>query len=174
MHVDPRQGFRGRVLSRLHREPARSSLVPRLVMVGAALALVLIALVVAPGRQSRVPAEVARSSAAPAQAVPSGRPPSAAAASGATAPVPSKPPLRRKREFTSEPIAIPPVGNLFANRADTARAASVEGEAIWAAPPPQPQENPDSGLAPLAVPSVAPPAPIVIPPIGPRGPGQNE
>jgi hypothetical protein len=175
MQADPRPGFRGRVLSRLHREPVRSSLIPRLLLVGAALAIVLFMVLVAtPDRRPDAPSAVASTAVPLVQGAPATGAVQTPRVNSGIEPTPGRAPARRKRGFTSEPIAIPPVANVFGNRNAGARAASVTGDAIWPEPLPKPQDNPDTGLPPLVVPSVPPPAPIVIPPIGPRGPGMNE
>ena len=176
MQIDPSPGFRRRVLARLDPEPVRSSIVWRFVVVsGALVMLVLIVMLVAPNRRTELPTTADRQAAAAPQ-------PSTAS----TLPKPElntdaprrevQPSVRvqpGRRRLTSEPIQMPHVANVFGNRNATAGAASVDADALWPPAANVPEEH-DGGLSPLVIPALEPPAPIVIPPLTPRGPGLDE
>jgi hypothetical protein len=177
VQADPRPGFRRRVLARLDPEPVRSSLLWRLAAAGGALAvLVLIVMVAAPDRHSKMPTRADQHEAAAAQpSIPSTTPkPQLNAAESRPEVQPPVHMLRGRARLTSEPIRMPHVANVFGNRSGSAGAASVDADALWpSAPADVPQDHTD-GLAPLVVPPLDPPAPILIPPLTPRGPGLND
>jgi hypothetical protein len=67
---------------------------------------------------------------------------------------------------------MPHVTNVFGNRPGTVAAATVDADALWPAAAPQRHEEVAGELPPLVIPRVEPPAPIVIAPLNPRGPGR--
>ncbi len=66
---------------------------------------------------------------------------------------------------------MPRVRNVFAAGKNAVAAASVDADTVWPALAPDTHEDRQIGLAPLVIPALQPPPPIVIPPINPRGPG---
>jgi hypothetical protein len=174
MDVDPRPGFRHRVLGRLDPSSARWTLVPRFAMTAGALAAVVLAVFVI-GRD--------RGHDAGTDATPS-RPPAVQSAARDAGPAVSTPaaatppqrrrgdPGRRPRRLTREPIPIPRVANVFGTRTNGIAAAAVpESDAVWPASLPDTRGEQPSPIAPIVIPPIESPAPIVIPPLNPRGPG---
>jgi hypothetical protein len=172
MHVDPRPGFRGRVFAQLDPEPVQSSMFLRVTLTAGALAIVLVATIITVWYHETPPAP------AVAQQEPSIKFPDVIIPGGPVAQPPStgqrhvrRPPDPGSRpgRITSEPIRIPHVANVFAEPNAAVAAASVDADTVWAAP--ERQEEHPGALPPLVVPAVEPPAPIVIGPLIPRGPG---
>jgi hypothetical protein len=163
MDVNPRPGFRRRVLANLAREPLRSSMFFRVALVGAALAvLVLAVMVIVPDRRSELPHTVAQREAPPAP-----QPPAPSSTSVQTARA-----SKRTTGMTRERIPMPRVTNVFGERRDAAAATSVEADTVWPAPAPQAHEDSPNAPPPLVIPALEAPAPIVIAPLNPRGPGR--
>jgi hypothetical protein len=166
MDVDPRPGFRRRVLANLDREPLRSSMFFRVALVGAALAVLILAvMVIVPDRRSALPHTVAQRAAPPALTAP--QPPAPSSTSVQTPRAP-----KRTTGVTRERIPMPRVTNVFGERRDAAAATSVEADTVWPAPAPQAHEDSPSAPPPLVIPALEAPAPIVIAPLNPRGPGR--
>jgi len=166
MHVDPRPGFRRRVLAHLGPEPTHSSVRSRFVFAAAALAvLVLAVMVVVSNRHSDAPRAVAQREASPAQDAPRPAAPATTAVQAA--------PLRKPTPGgTTEPIRMPRVANVFGDRKRAAAATSIETDTVWPVSPAATHPDPPSGPAPLVIPPLDGPAPIVIAPLNPRGPGR--
>jgi len=174
IQIDPRPGFRRRVLTRLDPEPVRSSAFLRIAVVAGALAILILAvLVVVPDRGSRTPAGSVADTTAVAQ-----KPPQTAAGKPAvtetnSTPVPQGPRRGEQlgRRLTTEQIPTAPVANLFGDRNNAAAAASVDADTVWATPAPETQEDRTVMPPPLVIAPLEPPPPIVIPVLNPRGPG---
>ena len=165
MHVDTRPGFRRRVLTHLGPERVGSSMLPRVVFAAAALAVLILAvMVILPGRRSEVPPTVAQREAAPVQTAP--QPPAPVTTS-------VQPPRAHTQTsgVTKERIAMPRVTNVFGDRKNAAAATSIEADTVWPASPATTHPEPPSGPPPLVIPALEVPAPIVIAPLNPRGPG---
>jgi hypothetical protein len=161
MYVDPRPGFRRRVLAQLGPEPTRSATMSRLVFAVAALAVVILAVMVfVPDRRAESPHAVARRE-------PSSPQPVAPATTAPQAPRVEK----NTTGVTRERIRMPRVANVFGDRRSAAAATSVETDTVWPASPAPPHQDPPSGPPPLVIPPLDAPAPIVIAPLNPRGPG---
>lgn len=165
MHVDTRPGFRRRVLAHLGPEPVHSSMLPRVVFAAAALAVLILAvMVMVPGRRSELPPAVAQHEA-----------PTVHTAPQATAPVTT--PVEAPRVHAAAPgvtrerIPMPRVTNVFGDRRNAAAATSIDSDTVWPTAPGATRPEPPSGPAPLVIPALEVPAPIVIAPLSPRGPG---
>jgi hypothetical protein len=175
MQVDPRPGFRRRVMERLEPEPIRSSIVFRIALATGAVALLVVALMlVVPNRRSPLPTGISSTTTQQAQtgphtAGPPRQPTHETASVPPERPAPLDPrPIPRR---SGRPTAMPRVANVFGDRNSAVAAASVAADTVWPAPAPETHEDRNEGLPPLVIPSVQPPAPIVIPPINARGPG---
>jgi hypothetical protein len=163
MHVDPRPGFRRRVLARLDPEPVQS-MFSRVALVGAVIAILILAvMVILPGRRSELRPTLAQREAPPSTTAP--QPAAPSNSSPSRTPVPP----RRTPGLTRERIPMPRVANVFGSGRTGVAAASVDDNTVWPAPAP-PQDLPGAP-APLVIPPIEPPAPLVIPPLNPRGPG---
>jgi len=164
MQVDPRPGFRRRVLARLDPEPVQSSMFLRVALVGTVIAILILAvMVIVPDRRSELRPTLAQRDGPPSTTAPQSAAPSN--------PSPSKTsvPPRRTPGLTRERILMPRIANVFGSGRNGVAAASVDDNAVWPAPAP-PQDLPGAP-APLVIPPIEPPAPLVIPPLNPRGPG---
>jgi hypothetical protein len=165
MHVDPRPGFRRRVLAHLGSEPVHSSALLRVGLGAAALAvLVLAVMVFVPDRRSGLPHAVAEHETAPTQV---SLQPAAPATTAGQAPRGQK----RTPGVTTERIPMPRVTNVFGERRNAAAATSIDTDTVWPASPAVMHEDPAAGPPPLVIPPLDAPAPIVIAPLNPRGPG---
>ena len=175
MHVDPRPGFRRRVLARLDPEPVRRS-VPMAwrfaVLGGMAAALVLAVMIAAPDRGTEPPNQAAQRATPNEQTVSGVATPSGSRAD-ATAALPDALHRAPTRTHTvrAEPITIPRVSNVFGDRSTGVAAAAVETETVWPSPAADTEEPPVTPT-PLWIPPLEPPAPIVIAPLPTRGPGR--
>jgi hypothetical protein len=163
MHVDPRPGFRRRVLARLDPERVRSSAFSRVALTGTALAILILAvMVIVSDRRSELPPTLVQREASPAPTVPQ-----------PATPARQTPPARQRvPSLTRERIPMPRVTNVFGNGRSGVAAAAVDADAVWTAPAPPLREELPGELAPLVIPPIEPPAPLVIPPLNPRGPGR--
>lgn len=177
MHVDPRPGFRHRVFARLEPASARSVVFPRFAMVFGALAVVLLAMVVViRDRRPDAGVDSVQHGAAPVQTVAGGAVTSPTPTVTAPAPATSSH-VRRSgdrptRRVTREAIPMPRVTNVFGTRTTGAAAAAVpDMDAVWPATLPDSRDEHASPIAPLVIPPVEAPAPIVIAPLNRRGPG---
>ena len=172
MHADPRPGFRRRVAARLEREPIRSSMFSRIAIPAAALAVLVLA-VVAMRWNAQTPTSAtqqqARSTRVPDTHLPSARVEAANPQPPPSVRTPNRAPDRRR--LSSEPITMPRVTNVFATDKNAVAATSVDADTLWPAPAPETHDDRQIGLAPLVIPALQPPPPIVIPPINLRGPG---
>jgi hypothetical protein len=174
MQVDPRAGFRRRVLARLEPAPMRSS--PMFFRVAGAGALAVLVLAVLVLRYGGSTVDVDRARPAADQSGTQGRQPVTRQldATRVTAP-PSQ--ARRERDHsprrtTREPIPMPRVANVFGDRQTGVAATDVDADTLWPAnPEPAPRENSPDAPPPLLIPPLEPAAPIVIPPLNPRGRG---
>ena len=173
MHADPRPGFRRRVLARLERGSTRGSMFSPIAIPVAALALLFLVVVVTRWNGHTPTASVtqqeARSTRFPDIDLPSPRLEPANPRTQPAARTPYRAPDRRR--LSSEPIRMPRVRNVFAAEKNTVAATSVDADTVWPAPAPDTHDDRQIGLPPLVIPALQPPAPIVIPPINPRGPG---
>ncbi len=175
MHVDPRPGFRGRVFARLDPEPVRSSSMFFRIAAGAGALAVLVLAMMVVRHYGTATVDVERV-------------PSVADQRAAQEPQPAPPPVvttpaaappvhmhrggsRPGRRMTREMIPMPRVTNVFGSRRSAVGAASVDADAVWPTPTPEPHEDRPGTVAPLRIPGVEPPAPIVVAPLNPRGPG---
>ena len=174
VQVDPRPGFRSRVLAHLDREPARSPMFMRFALAAGALAVLLLAvMVMMPDRRSELPP-----SAPPREAPPLTTTPRAATSPGppvaAANMAPPKAATRIRqaaRRGVREPIPMPRVANVFGSRNAGVAATSADADAVWPAPGGESREDRPGLLPSLVIPVVEPPAPIAIAPLNPRGPG---
>ena len=174
MHVDPRPGFRGRVLARLDPEPVRRS-VPALwrfaVLAGAVAVLVLAVMVVVPDRRSELPKQSAQQATPKAQSVSRAVPPSSSRSEATVLPGTRQRGPTRTHTIPAEALTMPRVSNVFGDRNAGVAGAAVETETVWPAPAVNADE-PSGTLTPLSIPPLEPPAPIVIAPLPTRGPGR--
>jgi hypothetical protein len=173
MQVDPRPGFRRRVLERLDPEPVRSSMFFRIALVTGAAALLILAVMVVVPNRSPLPAEISSAAIPQVQTGQYTAAPAREPTIETVSALPKRPgPLeRRPTPRSGRPAAMPRVTNVFGGRNSAVAAASVAADTVWPAPGPETPGTQNEGLSPLVIPSVQPPAPIVIPPINARGPG---
>jgi hypothetical protein len=174
MQVDPRPGFRGRVLAHLDGEPVRSTMFWRLGFAGAALAVIAFAVTLTTWRRETPPAVTVAQQQPPTVTLPdidftASQPEQSPSPQKMQAPKPNG--VRHPGRATRELIPIPQVDNVFGERNTGTAATSVDIDAVWPAPGAQTADDRPGMLAPLVIPALEPPAPIVIAPLNPRGPG---
>jgi hypothetical protein len=146
MQVDPPHGLRRRVLSRIATDgSARKPLVLRFAWVGAALAMVIAAVIYTSQRSTERPSVQTEASQSAAIAAPAPAPAAAPQAVPPSVAPSSSTPRPRPSRTTREAIPMPRVGNVFgASRG--AAAANVPAERVWT-----PVSSP-SGSSTVAVP----------------------
>jgi hypothetical protein len=178
MQVDPGPGFRRRVLERLDPEPVRSSMFFRIALATGTVALLVLAvMIVLPNRRSSLPDGISSTTTPPVPAGPHTAAPAQQPVHDTDLATPQQPAPRDRRatpRLSGRPTAMPRIANVFGDRDSAVAAASVAADTVWPAPAPETDEERSEGLPPLVIPSVQPPAPIVIPPINARGPGLDQ